>query len=232
VIITLSSFDRRYKPAIDSLIDVHRARLLATPYLLLDLRRNGGGADASFRSVMALLYTDPIQREGFDVWVSEGSVADARPLLDDPRIDAETRAEMREAIRRFEAGGRKGMFLEGSAGEIRYDSVHAMPRAVAVLTGRGCASSCEQFVLDASYSSKVTVYGTGNTAGFLDYGNARQITLPSGIRRLSVPSTRSRRLPDRPLDWTGITPQVLIPSAEPDPVGFAIHHLKAGTRRG
>jgi hypothetical protein len=231
-VITLPTFDRRYQPAIDSLIDVHRPRLLRTSYLVVDLRRNGGGADASFRSVMALLYTDPIRREGFDVWVSEGTIAGARPMLDDPRVGTGTKAEIREAIRRFEEGGRRGLFLEGTGGEVRYDTVFALPRMVGVLTGRGCASSCEQFILDSRFSRKVTVYGTGNTAGFLDYGNARQHSLPSGIRRLSVPSTRSRRLPDRPLDWTGINPQVLIPEGEPDPVAFVIRRLRSGHPRG
>jgi hypothetical protein len=226
-LMTLPSFDRRYQPAIDSLIAVHRARLMATPLLVVDIRRNGGGADASFRNVMALLYTDPIRREGFDVWVSEGTVAEARPLLDDPRVADDMKAEVREAIRRFEEGGRTGFFLEGEAGEIRYDVVHPLPRAVAVLTGRGCASSCEQFVLDAAFSGKVTIFGADHTAGFLDYGNVRQRALPSGIRRVGVPSTRSRRLPQRPLDWTGIAPQVLIPKDEPDPVGFVIRYLSS-----
>ena len=226
-VITLRSFNGRYKPAIDSLVDAHRARLLATPYLVVDLRRNGGGADASFRSVMALLYTGPIWRDGFDIWVSEGTVAEARPMLDDPRVDEGMKAEIRGAIERFEAGGRKGFLLEGRGDSVRYDTVYALPRAVGVLTGRGCASSCEQFILDSFFSSKVTVFGTANTAGFLDYGNVRTRVLPSGIRRLGVPSTRSRRLPERPLDWTGVAPQVLIPEGEPDPVGFAIRRLRS-----
>ena len=230
-VITLPTFDRRYKPAIDSLIDAHRSRLLAIPYFVVDLRRNGGGADASFQSVMALLYTDPIRREGFDIWVSEGTVAGARPMLDDPRIAEDAKAEIRDAIRRFEAGGRKSLLVEGAGGEVRYDTIYALPRAVAVLTGRGCASSCEQFVLDAFFSRKATIYGTENTAGFLDYGNVRQISLPSGIRRLSVPSTRSRRLPNRALDWKGITPHVLVPKDESDPVAFVVRHLKSGTAR-
>jgi hypothetical protein len=225
-VITLPNFARRYKPAIDSLVAAHRDRLLATPFLVVDLRRNPGGADASFRSVMTLLYTNPIPREGFDVWVSEGTIADARPMLADPQTDEATKTQIRDAIRLFETRG-KGYLLEGTGGEVRYDTVYAMPRAVAVVTGRGCASSCEQFVLDAMHSRKVTVFGTTNTAGLLDYGNVRQITLPSGIRRLATPSTRSRRLPHRQLDKTGIAPHVVIPKTEPDLIAYATRYIRA-----
>ena len=76
-------------------------------------------------------------------------------------------------------------------------------------------------------SRKVTVLGTESTAGFLDYGNIRMVNLPSGIRRLALPTARSRRLPARPLDYTGITPTVLIPKEESDPIAFAVRYLRS-----
>jgi peptidase S41-like protein len=226
-LITLPDFAGRYKPGIDSLVNAHRSRLGSMPYLVIDLRRNPGGATSAYRNIMALLYTDPIQREGFDVWVSPGTIAAARPFLDDPSADSASKVEMRNAIQRYEAT-RQPFFLEGKGGQVLYDSVYAMPRAVAVLTGRGCVSSCEQFVLDAMYSKKVTVFGSASTGGFLDYGNISYVTLPSGIRRLGTATTRSRRLPARPFDKTGIAPQVTIPKDERDPIAFAIAYLKAG----
>ena len=224
-VITVRDLNRRYKPAIDSLIDTNRTRLLATPYLVVDFRRNGGGATAAYRSIMELIYTDPIAREGFDVWISPRTIAAARPYLDAPDVDSVMKAEMRAAIQTYETTGQP-FFHEGKEGDVRYDTVYAMPRAVAVLTGRGCASSCEQFVIDATYSKKVTVFGTEHTAGMLDYGNIAYTTLPSGLRRLGTATTRSRRLPGRPMDKTGVVPQVLIPKDEQDPIRFAIDHIK------
>jgi C-terminal processing protease CtpA/Prc len=174
---------------------------------------------------MELIYTDPIAREGFDAWISPRTIAAARPYLDAPDVDSAMKAEMWSAIRRYETTG-KPFFHEGKGGDLRYDSVYSMPRAVAVLTGRWCASSCEQFVIDAMYSKKVTVFGTEHTAGMLDYGNIAFTTLPSGIRRLGTATTRSRRLPGRPMDKTGVAPQVLIPKDEQDPIRFAIDHIK------
>jgi hypothetical protein len=174
---------------------------------------------------MELIYTDPIPREGFDAWISPRTIAAMRPYLDATDIDSTMRAEMRAAIQRYETTG-KPFFHEDEARDIRYDTVYVMPRAVAVLTGRGCASSCEQFVIDAMHSKKVTVFGTEHSAGMLDYGNITFTTLPSGLRRLGSATTRSRRLPARPLDKTGVVPEVLIPKDEPDPIRFAIEHIK------
>src|SRR5688572_2006122 len=178
---------------------------------------------------MELLYTNPIPREGFDMWISAGSIARMRPYLTDPSADSSDKIRLLKAIERYEAT-RQPFLIEGEGGELRYDSVYAMPRAVAVVTGRGCASSCEQFVLDAMHSTKVTIFGTGNTAGFLDYGNITYRDLPSGKRRLGTATTRSRRLPKRPLDNTGIAPHVMIATEEADPIAFALAHLKTRGR--
>lgn len=229
-LITVRDLNRRYKPAIDSLVDTNRTRLLATPYLVVDFRRNGGGATAAYRSIMELIYTDPISQEGFDIWISPRTIEAARPYLDAPDVDSAMRAELRAAIRRYETTG-KPFFHEDEARDVRYDTVYTMPRAVAVLTGRWCASSCEQFVIDAMYSKKVTVFGTEHTAGMLDYGNIVFTTLPSGLRRLGTAASRSRRLPARPMDKTGVVPQVLIPKDEPDPIRFAIDHIKSASSR-
>ncbi|MEI6886360.1 MAG: hypothetical protein WCO02_17860, partial [Bacteroidota bacterium] len=66
-------------------------------------------------------------------------------------------------------------------------------------------------LLDAKPSSKVTLFGNQNTAGVLDYSNAVEVDLPSGKYYMRYPMTRSRRLPDNPIDNVGISPDVMIP---------------------
>ena len=84
------------------------------------------------------------------------------------------------------------------------------PRVVAILVDGGCASSCEQFLLMARQSRKVTIYGT-NSGGVLDYGNVRSTQMPGSTLVLSRPIHRSRRLPNDPVDNIGIPPHVRIP---------------------
>ena len=96
-----------------------------------------------------------------------------------------------------------------------------------MLVDRRCASTCEQFVLDARQSRKVKVLGTGATRGLLDYGNSRAVQLPSGQRQLHVPFTRSHRLPESPMDMVGIMPDVRLRKSETDAVEFAHGYLRS-----
>jgi len=224
-LLSLGDFGDRYKPAIDSLIAAHRVRLLATPYLVIDVRRNGGGWTGSYEAVLPLLYTDPIEVHGMEVWASEGNTAYLKSLLASNRAEGIKRA-IRPLVPQMEA--RPGQFITIMENRtVRFDSVHAMPRAVAIVVGRGCVSTCEQFVLDARQSRKVSILGTGNTGGFVDYGNARGVRLPSNTRDLHVPSARSKRLPEISYDVLGITPGVHVPAGAGDPLEFAQRYLWA-----
>lgn len=227
-VLELPSFGDRYRPAIDSLVAEHRARLLATPYLVIDVRRNGGGWTGSYESIVPLLYTSPILVHGMEAWASEGNIAAMRQMLASDRAEG-IKQVIRELLPRMEASPGRFVTIADDR-EIRLDTVHPLPRAVAVLVGRGCASTCEQFVLDARQSRKVTVMGKANTGGFLDYGNARRVQLPSGKRVFQVPTARSRRLPGNPMDIVGIAPEVRIPEGEADPVAFALRHLRSEGR--
>jgi hypothetical protein len=224
-VLVLSDFGQRRKAGIDSLLAAHRARLLATPYLVIDVRRNGGGWTESYAGVLPLLYTDPIRVDGMEAWASEGNVAYVRGMLASERAPAALKEQLRPLLARMEA--HPGEFVVIAVDStIRMPEVLPLPRAVALLTARQCASTCEQFVLDARQSRKVVVIGAGNTRGMTDYGNARTVTLPSGLRRLQLPSARSMRLPETRMDMVGIAPDVRIPEAEADTVAFAVRELR------
>jgi hypothetical protein len=223
-ILRLPSFGRDYKAAVDSLLAAHRARLLATPLLVVDVRGNGGGWTAVYDSVLPLLYTNPIRVEGMDVYASPANLALVREMVASGRAPAAMLEQARAVMARMEAN--PGGFVTFSEDrEIRLDTVYPNPRAVALLADRRCASSCEQFILDARQSRKVTVMGTGNTRGMLDYGNQRRVPLPSDQRRFFMPTARSRRLPANSLDRTGIAPAVLVPPGT-DALAYAIQHLR------
>ncbi|HEX8359025.1 MAG TPA: S41 family peptidase [Longimicrobium sp.] len=223
-VLRLPSFGRDYKRAVDSLVAAHRARLLATPLLVVDVRGNGGGWTAVYDSVLPFIYTNPIRVEGMDVYASPANAALTREMIASGRAPAAMLEQARAVLARMEANpGRFVTFAEDT--ELRFDAVYPSPRAVALLVDRRCASSCEQFILDARQSRKVTVIGTGNTRGMLDYGNLRRVSLPSEQRRFFMPTARSRRLPAHSLDRTGIAPAVLVPPGT-DPLAFAIQHLR------
>jgi hypothetical protein len=220
-VLRLPDFGNRYKPAIDSLIAESLDSLLSRPNLVIDVRNNGGGWTGSYEAIIPLLYTEPIFVHGMDSWPSEGNLAYARSMLESGRLPPAIMAEIRELIEQMER--RPGEFVSGGDRHVQLDSVYPLPANVGIIIGRGCASTCEQFVLDARQSSKVTVFGTGNTAGFTDYGNVRQIRTPSGLRLFQVPMSRSRRLPANPMDLVGISPAVLI--ADGEPIEFVLRYF-------
>lgn len=226
-LLRIPSFGTSWKPVIDSVIANDRARLLATPYLIIDVRRNGGGWTEGYASIIPLIYTGPIRMPGAEAWASAGNMQAARDMIASPQTPEAMKAHGRKVLERMEANpGTYVAFAEDS--EKRLDTVFPMPKRVAILADKGCLSTCESFLLEATQSTKVTVLGTENTGGFLDYGNLRRIDLPSGERRLFMPMTRSRRLPAMPLDAIGLAPDVRIPKGEADAIEFARRFLRTG----
>jgi len=84
------------------------------------------------------------------------------------------------------------------------------PLRVAILIDGRCASSCEQFALEARQSFSVKLIGR-HTSGSLDYANLRPYDLPSGRRRLWYATTRSTRIPGLMVDVAGVQPDIYLP---------------------
>jgi peptidase S41-like protein len=215
----LPSFDSTYTAVIDSLIHANGGRLRLTPYLIIDVRGNRGGYTGSYASVTPLLYTGPVHSHGSDVWASLANIAHYRELAKASYLSAADRRVFESFLSR--AAGHTNEFVELVPDTIiRMDTVFPMPRRVAVLVDSGCASSCEDFLLEVRQSTKVTTMGT-HSAGVWDYGEVRGIWLP-GWRRVALPTKRTR---GPRIDNVGIAPGVLIPSSEPDPVGLVRRYL-------
>jgi C-terminal processing protease CtpA/Prc len=104
---------------------------------------------------------------------------------------------------------------------------------VAVLMDNGCASSCEEFLLTVRQGFAVKLVGR-RSRGSLDYSNLRPYVLPSAERVLRYAISRSLRLPDLPVDLSGVEPDIYLPapsSAESraDEVLQVRHWLEGGT---
>jgi hypothetical protein len=208
---------------IDSLFQVEGARIRTAERLIIDVRGNGGGSDYNYREFTPLLYTGPMQMVGMDALATDDNIASQRALAADTTYPAGQRQELAGLASRMEAA--RGGWWRGSDGTHRERGALEKPRVVAVVTDQGCASSCEQFLLMARQSAKVTIYGS-NTAGVLDYGNVRSTTMPGGTLVLSRPITRSRRLPAEPIDNIGIAPNVRVPAETVVVVPWVIAHMK------
>jgi hypothetical protein len=215
----LPSFDSTYKPVVDSLIAAHGSQLRSIPYLIIDVRGNGGGYTGSYASITPLVYSGPIHEYGTDVWTSPANVAYYHQLVRNSFLSAADRTVITSFLAQAEQ--HVNQFVELSPDTIiERDTVFSMPRRVAVLVDSACASSCEEFLLEVRQSSKVTLMGT-HSRGMNDYGELRGVWLP-GWRRVSLPTNRKR---GPRIDNVGIVPAVPIPSSERDTVAFARRYL-------
>ncbi|HEV7330234.1 MAG TPA: S41 family peptidase [Flavisolibacter sp.] len=210
-----------YKQQLDSLLEAHRNELRSKPYLVIDLRNNGGGSDQLHRSILPLLYTRPIYHKTFQLWVSPANFHTQSDIA--LRFDGDnekTRAYI-EKIRK-QVGGFTPLVID----TIRFNEVLPNPRKVAVLVNRNTGSSAEVFVLKARQSDKVVIMGE-NTTGVVDYGNMINETLPCHPQwQVYFPILRSGRLPDEKYDETGIAPDVFLKHQEGDWIELAKNYLQ------
>jgi hypothetical protein len=207
--IKISSFGTSNAKNIDSLFKERADLLSRTPYLILDLRDNGGGSDFAFSPILPWLYTHPTKNIGVDVLSTDANIAGWKKILEDQNIPAETRASINEMIQKMEASKGKLVNIVDDNIDSSYTPT-VYPRRVAILINSGCASTTEQFLLFAKQSSKTILIGE-NTQGTLDYSNMRQASFSCLPYILRYATTRSRRLDiNQGIDEKGIKPTIYL----------------------
>lgn len=193
----------------------HRKEILSRPDLIIDIRFNGGGLDEYWQDLEKLIYTNPYESKGVEWLAGEGNI---RMFEDAIRAgDYLNGEEGKEWIEKLVEAMKKnpGGFVihpdMGGNSMVKEDTVYPKPSRVGIIINEGNGSSAEQFILAAKESKKVILFGNRNTAGVLDYSNRVNELFPSGKYEFYWPVSRSMRLPEHPIDNTGIPPDVKIP---------------------
>jgi len=209
--IQIKTCDLSYKSQLDSLVSLNYTKLNKIPHFIIDLRGNDGGGDAMFDTLIPYLYTNPILCYSANLWASSHNTQMFAEFLSNPDIDADTKTTIQKII--AQANANPNTFVPMSPNKVDslvYTHVSLFPKKVSILVDYNCASATEQFLLLAKQSKKTTIYGYENTAGCLDYANVNIIFTPSGYWYIGVPTTRSARLPQNPVDPMGIKPDILV----------------------
>jgi len=218
----LPTFNHTAKSTIDSLIQANHDLITETPNLILDVRNNGGGSDVTYAELIQYIYTNKIILVNNSIWSSPDNIQKFENILKDPEYPKSGKGYIRNLIKRLKAN--PGSFVKKNDNVLRKGTVLPNPKKVVVLINRGCGSSCEEFVLAARQSTKVTLMGE-NTTGVLDYANVHNLDLPCADWGFQYATSRTNRLPEFPIDNIGIAPAVKIPS-EKNWVEFAVDYLK------
>ena len=206
LLLRIPSFRYAQKPIIDSVLQANHALITHTKYLIIDLRNNGGGSDASYENLLPYLYTNPISVVGVEFYSTALNNRRMEEFMRNPQMDERLRQWARAALDKLNRHLGEYVNLRDRVVDIvRYDTIYPYPAQVAVLINGRCGSTTEQFLLAARQSKKTKLYGT-TTMGALDISNLYHVTSPCGDYTLWYGLTRSYRLPDFPIDGIGIQP--------------------------
>lgn len=202
-----------YSDLANDFVEKYWNEIMMRPNLIIDIRNNGGGQDNYYQKLAELIYTNPYESKGVEWYATKGIIEDWEDAIKNGLIKDGYEEESKALVEKMKEniGGFVIHPYHKGNDMVKRDTIYKYPKQVGVIINGRNASSAEQFILTAKNSSKVILFGTENTAGVLDYSNITPKELPSGEYNLWLPATRSRRLPENPIDNIGIAPDINIP---------------------
>jgi len=220
--ISIRSFAGQFTHELDSAYKKIIPEIKKYPNLIIDVRYNGGGSDQNYQALMPLLYTDTIENDFVELFVTEDNKKAYEKMRDEAKNDPGrygSNGYQSWQVRLNQMNNKPfNSFIPISAknSTSTYKKESGNPLKVAILYNRWCASSCEQLVINGAFSKKVKLVGE-NSGGYIAYGNVMSIKTPCG-NTLNWTTTRKNR--DRQYEFVGITPQYKIPAGETDWVEY------------
>ncbi|WP_458334768.1 S41 family peptidase [Peijinzhouia sedimentorum] len=230
-LIRISSFNYPYVERIEKLIMDNKVAIENSENLIIDIRNNGGGTDNAYTKLLPLLSTNPIRNIGTELLITQtlidGVTTYKNGLIEkDQEKNKEEISDLENRISIYKDNLGKYVNLAGK--NVTIDSVQVStksPKQIIVLVNDKVGSAGENFLLKAKQSKKVKVLGTP-TSGVLDYANAYFFEFGCDNYKLLLPTYRSLRLPDYPIDNIGIQPDIYIDKSISNWEDFAIDYLE------
>jgi hypothetical protein len=210
----IPSFELDQKKAIDSVLESNKNLLVRTPNLIIDIRGNGGGSDLSFANITPYLFTNHITKSGVEYFSTLLNNQRMFDFFNSPKYQTLfTEKQKKWAKQSYDSLQKhvgKFVYIDESFIDEKVDSIkQRFPQQVGIIIDENVGSSAEQFLLAAKQSKKVKLFGTP-TFGALDIANMYSLTSPCNEYVLGYSLSRSRRLPQYPLDDRGIQPDFFI----------------------
>ncbi len=216
----LEVFNQKEVDKLDSLFKANHELLSKTPYLIFDLRGNGGGNTSTSDEMAKLIYTNPIVYPAWDYRSSPEYIATNEKYLKNQKdTTAEWYLRSKRLLELLKSNPGK-LVSAGEDYKRTYDAIpQGSPQHVAFLIDKDCGSATEFYIFEGKQSKKVTIFGT-NSHGVMDYGSDQTFKLCDGSIRLALPWGRNGWVRDFRIDNIGFAPDVKIPATEKDWVGF------------
>lgn len=199
---------------IEKILENNQAALSHLENLIIDVRMNRGGSDASFESLLPLLFPMGKTSINLDNYKMDFNVTNRTAdlqiqglkSLHDNSTDSSFKETLNNMIQFFEKNSGKGFVSFDNSGEFEIEG-SKFPTNVIVLSDVYCGSAGDIFVDFASRSDKVTVTGR-TTAGLNDYSNLINKDWDDKFS-LYYPTSRMISLDNGNKD-TGIKPDIFV----------------------
>lgn len=229
-ILKLSNFSYPFVDVIEKLIDKNKDILQNSHNLIIDLRGNGGGTTNAFQKILPYILSNPVRSVGAE-YLSTSSFINGMKSYKETLVNNEKNKkeieEIDERIRLLEQNPNKYVNFSGKDTDIEtFELEPKSPKQIVFLTDRKIASAAESFLLIAKQSKKVKLLGTP-TSGVLDYANVFKFSdFLCNNYQLYMPTYRSLRLPDYPIDNIGIQPDIYMDKFIEDWIQYAVDYLE------
>lgn len=192
--IHIPTFSGYWSAKLDSFYSKYDKAIQSKPYLIIDVRNNGGGSDDNANPLLKYIYSKPFYSDKVELYVTEENIRKSIEWYETNKIDTinfdkSFMKEIQEEIERMKKAPLNSFISRSDKQLIKLNQVLKHPKKIAVLMNRNCASSCESLLFWAMESSKCILMGE-NSGGYVGYGEIGSTTTPYFKFNLGCTMTR------------------------------------------
>lgn len=229
-IIKMQYFSYMFVNTIEKMIEKNKNLLENSEFLIIDVRDNGGGTDNAYQKILPYLVTNSIRNVGVEYLASPTLISTTENYMQGLKKDSiKNKSEIVDLEKRIEIlKANRGKYVNYNQNKINISSISPAvksPAQIVVLANNHTGSAAENFLLNAKQSKKVKLFGIPSS-GVLDYANAMFFDYGCNNYKLLMPTYRSFRLPNYPIDNIGVQPDVYLDESVEDWVKFAVDYLE------
>ena len=226
-LIRLPDFGYDKVERINKFINNNKVLLENSQNLIIDIRGNIGGTDMAYKKLLPFVVTNPIRITGVEYLATQNLIDELQKFLNENKdVDNTDRENFEREIKLFK--NNLGHFVNTDETEIKVikiEPANKSPKQIVIIVDENVASSAENFVYKARQSKKVKILGRP-TAGVFDYGAVRPYKFECEKYQLYLPTFRSLRLPDYPIDNIGLQPDIYLDKSVKNWIEFAKEYLE------
>jgi hypothetical protein len=197
----------------DSAYQVIVPKIKQKPYLIIDIRDNGGGSDRCWSELARLLYTQPFKSDVTFAYATPDIIQRyeeqyAKMKAEEKKYSSQTVKYMEQRLTLLK-NAKPGSFVptgkkSGKPETYKFDKVEKTPQKVVLMFNRNSASAAEGLILMALNSQKTITFGE-NSGGYIAYGNIMPIQTPGAYTLRAA----TQKTPNRvKYEKIGIAPQI------------------------